>query len=68
MTTVTVSPKYQIVIPKEVRQALGIKVGEKLDAIPYRGHIALVPVRPIRSARGMLKGIDTDVPREPDRV
>jgi AbrB family looped-hinge helix DNA binding protein len=68
MTTVTVSPKYQIVIPKEVREALGIKVGEKLDAIPYRGHVALVPVRSIKSARGFLKGIDTDVPRDRDRV
>ena len=68
MTTVTVSPKYQVVIPKEVREALGIKVGERLDAIPYRGHIALVPVRSIRSARGFLKGIDTDVPRDADRV
>ena len=68
MTTVTVSPKYQVVIPREVREALGIKVGEKLDAIPYRGHIALVPVRAIKSARGFLKGIDTDIPREPDRV
>ncbi|MBK6351015.1 MAG: AbrB/MazE/SpoVT family DNA-binding domain-containing protein [Steroidobacteraceae bacterium] len=68
MTTVTVSPKYQIVIPKEVRQALGIKVGEKLDAIPYRGHIALVPVRSIKNARGFVKGIDTDIVREPDRV
>ena len=55
-------------IPKEVRQALGIKVGEKLDAIPYRGHIALVPVRSLKSARGFLKGIDTDIVREPDRV
>jgi AbrB family looped-hinge helix DNA binding protein len=68
MTTVTVSPKYQIVIPKDVRQALGIKAGEKLDAIPYRGHIALVPVRSIKGARGFLKGIDTDIPRDPDRV
>jgi AbrB family looped-hinge helix DNA binding protein len=68
MTTVTVSPKYQIVIPKEVRQALGIKAGEKLDAIPYRGHIALVPVRSIKAARGFLKGIDTEVARDDDRA
>lgn len=68
MTTVTVSPKYQVVIPKEVREALGIKVGEQLDAIPYRGHVALVPVRSIKSARGFLKGIDTDVPRDADRA
>jgi AbrB family looped-hinge helix DNA binding protein len=68
MTTVTVSPKYQVVIPKDVRQALGIKAGEKLDAIPYRGHIALVPVRSIKSARGFLKGIDTEVTRDDDRA
>jgi AbrB family looped-hinge helix DNA binding protein len=68
MTTVTVSPKYQVVIPKEVREALGIKAGEKLDAIPYRGHVALVPVRSVKGARGFLKGIDTDVPRDPDRA
>jgi AbrB family looped-hinge helix DNA binding protein len=68
MTTVTVSPKYQVVIPKEVREALGIRVGERLDAIPYRGHVALVPVRSIRNARGSLKGIDTNVPRDSDRV
>jgi AbrB family looped-hinge helix DNA binding protein len=68
MTAVTVSPKFQIVIPKDVRQALGIKVGEKLDAIPCRGHIALAPVRSLKSARGFLKGIDTDMPRDPDRI
>jgi AbrB family looped-hinge helix DNA binding protein len=68
MTTVTVSPKFQIVIPKEIRRALGIKAGEKLDAIPYRGHIALVPVRSIKGARGFLTGIDTEVARDDDRV
>ena len=68
MTTVTVSPKFQVVIPKAVRDALGIKAGDRLDAIPYRGHIALVPVRSIAAARGFLKGIDTDIQREPDRV
>ena len=48
--------------------ALGIKPGEKLHAIEYRGRIELVPVRPTKTARGSLKGIDTDVPRESDRV
>jgi len=67
MTIVTVSPKYQIVIPKEVRQALGIKAGQEFDAIPYRGHIALVPVRSIKAARGFLKDIDTEVARDDDR-
>ena len=68
MTIVTVSRKYQIVIPKEVRQALGIEAGEKLDAIACRGHIALVPVRSIKAARGFLKGIDTEVARNDDRA
>jgi AbrB family looped-hinge helix DNA binding protein len=68
MTTVTVSPKFQVVIPKDVRDALGIKVGERLDAIAYRGLVALVPVRSLRTARGFLHGIDTDVPRDRDRL
>lgn len=67
MTTVTVSSKYQIVIPRDVREALRIRPGERLHAIRYRGHIALVPVRAMKSVRGFLKGIATDVPREPDR-
>ncbi|MBS0376534.1 MAG: AbrB/MazE/SpoVT family DNA-binding domain-containing protein [Proteobacteria bacterium] len=67
MTTVTVSSKYQIVIPREVREALRIRPGERLHAIRYRGHIALVPVKARKSVRGFLKGIATDVPREPDR-
>ncbi len=68
MTTITVSSKYQIVIPAKIREALGIKPGEKLHAIEYRGRIELVPVRPARSARGSLKGIDTSVPRDADRA
>jgi AbrB family looped-hinge helix DNA binding protein len=68
MSTITVSSKYQIVIPSKIREALGIRPGEKLHAIEYRGRIELVPVRSAKSARGSLKGIDTDVPRESDRV
>ncbi len=68
MTTITVSPKYQIVIPSRMRESLGIKPGEKLHAIEYRGRIELVPVRSTKSARGSLKGIDTHVPRETDRT
>lgn len=67
MTTVTVSSKYQIVIPRELRESLGIRAGARLHALGYRGHIALVPVRSMKSARGFLKGVATDVPREPDR-
>ena len=68
MSTITVSSKYQIVIPSKIREALGIRPGEKLHAMEYRGRIELVPVRSTKSARGSLKGIDTDVPRESDRV
>ncbi|MEI8299478.1 MAG: AbrB/MazE/SpoVT family DNA-binding domain-containing protein [Pseudomonadota bacterium] len=67
MTTLTVSSKYQIVIPSKMRQALGIKPGEKLHAIEYRGRIELIPVLPTKAARGSLKGIDSSVPRETDR-
>ena len=68
MTTLIVSSKFQIVIPARMRESLGIRPGEKLHAIEYRGHIELVPVKSMKSARGSLKGIDTNVPRDPDRV
>lgn len=68
MTTITVSPKYQVVIPLEIREALGIRPGQKVQAIQYQDRIELIPVRPIRKARGMLRGIDTSVPRDDDRV
>jgi len=68
MDTTTVSPKFQVVIPLRVRQALGIRPGQKVQVIPYQGRIELIPVKPIKRARGFLKGIDTSVPREPDRI
>jgi AbrB family looped-hinge helix DNA binding protein len=68
MTTVTVSEKYQVVIPRAVRESLQIKPGQKLDVIVYEGRAEFVPVQDMREARGFLRGIDTDVPREADRV
>ena len=68
METATVSSKYQVLIPKRVRRALGIRPGQKVQVIPYQGRIELIPVRPIRQARGSLRGIDTTVQREQDRV
>ncbi len=68
MQTVTVSPKFQVVIPREVRESLGIRPGQKVRVIHYEDRIELIPVRPVRETRGFLKGIDTDVGREPDRV
>jgi AbrB family looped-hinge helix DNA binding protein len=68
MTTLTVSSKYQIVLPAHMRANLGIKPGEKLHAIEYAGRIELVPVRSMQSARGSLRGIDTTVDRDVDRL
>ena len=68
MTSVTVSPKYQIVIPKEIRESMGIVPGQKAQIMSYQGRIELIPLKPIKEMRGFLKGIDTTVLREDDRV
>lgn len=68
MVTVTVSSKYQIVIPQAIRKKVDIKVGQKIQLIPYQNRIEFVPVLDIKNMRGFLKGIDTDVPRESDRI
>ncbi|MCK4772812.1 MAG: AbrB/MazE/SpoVT family DNA-binding domain-containing protein [Candidatus Latescibacteria bacterium] len=68
METVTLSPKYQVVIPKRIRDRLKLRPGQKIQAILYEDRIELVPVRPARKLKGFLKGINTDVPREGDRV
>jgi len=68
MNVVTVSSKYQIVIPKELRERLGIEPGQKVQAFALEDRIELVPIRPLRTLRGFLKGIDTSVDREVDRV
>lgn len=68
MVTVTVSPKYQVVIPKVVRERLGIQPGQKLQIIQFSDRIEFVPLRDVRDMRGFLKGIKTDVPREKDRI
>jgi len=68
MKTVTVSPKFQVVIPREVRESLSIKAGEKMQVINYADRIELVPIRKIKDMRGFLKGINTTVAREKDRI
>jgi AbrB family looped-hinge helix DNA binding protein len=68
METVTVSPKFQVVLPKAARQMLGIQVGQKMVVIAYQNRIVLLPERPIQESRGSLKGIDTRIDREEDRV
>jgi AbrB family looped-hinge helix DNA binding protein len=68
MEQATISPKYQVVIPKKVRDKAGIKPGQKVQVIPYMGRIELIPVRKIQEGRGFLKGIETNIEREPDRI
>ncbi len=68
MGTVTISPKFQVVIPKAIREELGLLPGQKVQAIVYGDRIELIPVRPIREMRGFLKGIETTIDREADRL
>jgi len=68
MDAVTISPKYQIVIPKAIRESLNLRPGQKVQAIQYGDRVELVPIVPVSKMRGFLAGIDTDVPREKDRV
>ncbi len=68
MKIVTVSPKFQVVIPREVRESLCIKPGDKMQVINYADLIEFVPIRKIKDMRGFLKGINTTVAREKDRV
>jgi AbrB family looped-hinge helix DNA binding protein len=64
---VTISPKFQVVIPKSIRERLGLSPGQKVQAVLYGDRIELIPLQPAKRMRGFLKGIDTSVPREPDR-
>ena len=68
MAAVTVSPKFQVVIPKEIREQLGLQPGQRVQLVVYGDRIELIPVRPVKRMRGFLKGLDTRVPREGDRV
>lgn len=68
METLTISPKFQIVIPKSIREVMKLSPGQKVQAVAYLDRIELIPVRSIKRMRGFLKGIDTDVPRDAERV
>ena len=68
MTAVTVSPKYQIVIPKEVRESMGIFSGQKIQVLTYQNRIELIPIKPMKMMKGLLEGIDTEVSRDKDRI
>lgn len=69
METVSISPKFQVVIPKGIRELFNLKAGEKMVMIPYDGRIEMVPKRDIKAMKGFLKGMDSDVRREKtDRI
>lgn len=69
METVTISPKFQVVIPKSIREQLKLVPGQKIQAIAYGDRIEFLPVRAARELRGILRGLDTSVMRdESDRV
>ena len=68
METVTLSPKFQVVIPQRIREALKLKPGEKMRVIRYGNRVEFIPVRTAKRMRGSLKGIDTNIEREDDRL
>jgi AbrB family looped-hinge helix DNA binding protein len=68
MITATVSSKYQVVIPKEIREKLNIKVGQKFQILYYGNRIEFIPQKSVKRMRGFLKGIDTEVIRAGDRL
>jgi AbrB family looped-hinge helix DNA binding protein len=68
MTTVKVSPKFQVVIPLEIRKRMRIRPGRKLQVFQFENRIEMIPVETIENLRGSLRGIDTTVEREEDRI
>jgi AbrB family looped-hinge helix DNA binding protein len=68
METVTLSPKFQVVIPQSIREALHLVPGEKLRVLRYSDRVEFIPIRPIQKMRGFLKGMDTTIERETDRL
>ena len=68
METIKISPKFQVVIPKRIRETLQLVPGQKVQAIIYEGRIELIPLRPINEMRGFLVGIDASIERETDRI
>jgi AbrB family looped-hinge helix DNA binding protein len=68
MNTVIVSTKYQVVIPKGIREDIGLKAGTSLEIINYGNRIELIPIQPMKSLKGIFKGINTKIEREVDRI
>ena len=68
MNTVTVSPKFQVVIPLEVRRRMQLQPGTQLMVVELNGALRMFPVTSPSSLRGIARGIDTNMQREPDRA
>jgi len=68
MATVTISSKFQIVIPKAMREHLGLTAGQKVQVIAYDNRLELIPEQPLEKMRGFLKGIETSFEREDDQL
>ena len=68
MKAVTVSSKFQVVIPREVRESMDLKPGTRVQVLQYENRIELIPLKEPKALRGFIKGIDTEVRREEDRV
>jgi len=68
MNTVIISSKFQVVIPQEVRESIGLRAGQRAHVFAYEGRIEIIPVEDVRKLRGFVKGMDTTVEREEDRL
>ena len=68
MEKVTISPKFQVVIPRSIRERLNLRPGQQVQVIPYEDRIEFIPLRPARELRGMLRGMPTELTRDPDRL
>jgi len=68
LQTVKISPKYQVVIPKEVRNSLNLKPGQRVQIIQYENRIEIIPYQNISEMKGFLKGINTEINREDERL
>jgi AbrB family looped-hinge helix DNA binding protein len=68
METVKVSSKFQVVIPRKIRESLGIRPGQRLQVLVYEGRVELIPLREMKEMRGFLRGIDSSLERDQDRI
>lgn len=68
MTVVTISPKFQVVIPREIRDRLDLEPGQKVQALVFGNRIEFIPLKSARELRGFLRGMDTALDREADRI